>query len=199
VKVYPAAFGTSRAESGRVIAVNSPSIVKKTRFAHRRQRATSALVAVEAARVRDLPRIPGFLTNRKQWQAVASARRKPVGAASVRVARGRGSLSGPGHLIVRRGDRGDEPVAASRNIDQITIALKSIAKDSAQRSNVYSQIARFDEHTGPYASHELFFGYELTMTFDKRNEDLKGTTAEAHGPFGFKQQPLGGNQVERAK
>jgi hypothetical protein len=37
------------------------------------------------------------------------------------------------------------------------------------------------------------------MTFDKRDEDLEGTTAKADGPFGFKQQPLDGNQVERAK
>jgi len=64
---------------------------------------------------------------------------------------------------------------------------------------VYSQIARFNEHAGPYASHELLFGYELTMTFAKRDEALKGTTAKADGPFGFKQQPLDGNQVERAK
>jgi hypothetical protein len=126
--------GGVRDKQGRKQPVDrgdTPSIVKKARFAHRRKRATSASVAIEAAGVRDLPRILGFLMNRNQLQAVASARRKPVDAASVLVDRGPGSLSGPGHLIVRRRDRGDEPVAAPRNIDQITIALKSIAKDSA--------------------------------------------------------------------
>jgi len=64
---------------------------------------------------------------------------------------------------------------------------------------VYGKIARLDEHTGPHASHEFLFGYELAMMFDQRDKDLESATAKAQRLFAVKQQPLHGKQMERAK
>ena len=64
---------------------------------------------------------------------------------------------------------------------------------------MYRKIARLDEQIWPHASHEFFSGYELAMTFDQRDKDLESTTAKAQRLFAFKQQPLYGNQMERAK
>jgi hypothetical protein len=67
--------------------MNTPSIVK----ARLRKWATSATVTVKATRLRNLCRIPGFLTTRQQLHAVDTARRRSVGATRVWVSRGHGS------------------------------------------------------------------------------------------------------------
>ena len=166
--------------------MNTPSIVKNARFA----RLPSGQ---RARRLRSKPRVPAtFVESRlpDDPPTIASCRH------CAPKVRGRHTCLGEprprivvltGHFLVYGGDLGDEPVAAPWNIDQIAMAVESIAQGPTERSDVYRKIARLDKQIGPHASHEFLSGYEFAMTFDQRDKDFDSTTANAQRLFAFKQ------------
>ena len=112
----------------------------------------------------------------------------------------RGSrLRRPGQLLFRDGHWRYEPIAAPRNIDQITIAVTSIAQNPPQRGNVNCKVGRLDEHFRPHSNHKFLFADQLAGAFDQRYEDIERAAPETQRLFSFKQQPLCRKQPERAE
>jgi hypothetical protein len=98
-----------------------------------------------------------------------------------------------------RHNRGDEPITSSGNVDQIAIAVASVAQNTSQRCDMDRKIGRFDKHFRPHPSHEFLLVEQLAMAFDQCDQDIERPAAESERLSSFKQQPLRWNQVEWAK
>ena len=88
-------------------------------------------------------------------------------------------------LVSRYLDRGDEYIAAPRDIDNEPIPITSVTQRAAQCRNMDGQVGRLDKYVRPNPSHQFLLTDHLTWMLKQNNQDFQSTTSEAHRPCGL--------------
>src|ERR1700733_1279611 len=80
-------------------------------------------------------------------------------------------------------NRGDESIAASRNVDQVPMPFATVSQHPSQCCDMDCQIGGFDVHVRPYPCHELLFADQLARALDQCEEDVECPTADVEKLF----------------
>ena len=67
-----------------------------------------------------------------------------------------------------------EPIATSRNCDDVLVVLRSLTQGFAQQEDVPAEVGLFDEGVGPDHLQEVILGDNLLAVTDQYEKNLKG-------------------------
>src|SRR6202021_3066463 len=80
-----------------------------------------------------------------------------------------------------------EPVATSRNCDDVLVVLRTLTQGFAQQEYVPAEVGLFDEGVGPDHLQEVILGDDLLAVTDQYEKNLKGLWRSGEG-FGARKQ-----------
>ena len=100
---------------------------------------------------------------------------------------------------MRRGDRGDELVAAPWDIDDEPISVPPVTQRAAQCRDLDGQIGMPDKDIGPDAIHQFLLADQITCALEQDDQDFQSTTSEGNRLVAVQQKKFRREQAKRAK